>query len=109
MRGETVVVEDLVPDGKDRYGKPQYATLDIEVENVLVAPGATDDVIDSNRDGVTVAYTLYFPKTYTGDLEGRKVRVRGEPFDVIGSPRPYPVETTPTDWNRKAEVEKTDG
>ena len=65
---------------------------------------------ESNRpDGVTVAYTLYFPKAFTGCLDGAQVVVRGETFSVIGAPRRYPEVITPTQWNLKAEVERTDG
>lgn len=110
MTGETVIAEDFEQTGKDPYGKPENATFESAVSNVLVAPGATDDVIESNRaDGVSVAYTLYFPNSFTGNLEGKRVKVRGEWFGVIGSPRPYNPETTPTPWNLVVEVVKVDG
>lgn len=110
MIGETVIVEDFKPTGKDPYGKPITTVFESVASNVLVAPGETDDVIESNRpDGVSVVYTLYFPSTYVGSLEGKRVSVRGEWFSVIGSPRPYNPETTPTAWNMVAKVVKVNG
>lgn len=111
MKGETVVIEKRTDTGvSDPYGKPLYRNDTVAVGDVLVSPGATDDVIDSNRpDGVSVAFTLYFPKTFDADLTGANIRVRGEKFGVVGSPRPYAVETTPTRWNMKVEVVRVDG
>lgn len=110
MIGETVIVEELGEAAGDPYGKPIHTVFESEVPNVLVAPGATRDVIESNRtDGARVAYTLYFPKSYTGSLEGKRVNVRGEWLDVIGSPRRYDPATTPTAWNMVVEVAKVDG
>lgn len=110
MTGETVIVEEFGEAVKDPYGKPIHTVFESEVSNVLVSPGTTGDVIESNRtDGVKVAYTLYFPNPYTGSLEGKRVNVRGEWFNVVGSPRPYNPVTTPTAWNMVVEVVKVDG
>lgn len=110
MIGETVVIEHFKETGEDPYGKPIRETFESAVSNVLVAPGATRNVIESNRaDGASVAYTLYFPNTFTGSLEGKRVKVRGEWFGVVGSPRSYHPDTTPTAWNLVVEVVRIDG
>ena len=80
------------------------------VENVVVTPGATSDVLDSTRpDGTRVAFTLGFPKTFTASLRGCRVLVRGIECAVIGDPQPYAADNTPGPWNYTAEVERVDG
>lgn len=99
MRGETVIVETKSLAGRDSFNAPLYSTEQAEVENVLCAPTVSDDVIDSNRpDGAEVKYTLYFPKTFDGSLEGCRVNVRGQWLSVIGSPDHFDLKTCPTDW-----------
>lgn len=80
------------------------------VGNVLVHPGSTSDVRDSSRpDGTRAAFTLGFPKSYTGSLRGCRVSVRGEVFAVIGDPRPASPDNIPGRWNRNVEVEAVCG
>jgi hypothetical protein len=80
------------------------------VQNVIVTPGATSDVLDSTRpDGTRVAFTLGFPKTFTASLRGCRVTVRGIECAIIGDPQPYTADNTPGPWNYTAEVEAVDG
>ena len=100
LTGETVVVAKRTETGRDEFNNPTFSDEETAVDNVLVAPGEAADVIESVRpEGVEVNYTLYFPKTFTGDLECEKVKVRGEWLDVIGHPDRYADEVCPTDWN----------
>lgn len=80
-----------------------------DVTNVLVTPGTTTDLDASRPEGVTVALTLHFPKTYTKALKGCLVEVRGATYAIVGDPQPYTPENTPGEWNRPAEVTRTDG
>lgn len=80
-----------------------------EVSPVVVVPGATSDLDATRPAGVEVAYTLCLPKTYRIPLRGCDVIVRGERLRVVGDPRPYTVENTPTPWNYTAEVTRVDG
>jgi hypothetical protein len=110
FNGEDVTVELKRPTVCDGFNKQEYDTEAVTVADVLVAPGATADVTDSNRpEGVRVAYTLYFPKSFAAVLDGLHVIVRGERCAVIGAPRPYPESLTPGKWNLKAEVEAVHG
>lgn len=84
----------------------------VEVENVLVAPGATEGLDETRPDGVTVALTLHFPKTYTDSLRGCQVRLSGVYdglYEVVGDPKPYEDSVTPGPWDRPVEVSATDG
>lgn len=94
----------------DELGEPMEAEAVAEsVTGVVVAPGATADLDASRPEGVTVAYTLCFPKTYAGELKGCAVEVRGERFRVVGDPQRHTEANTPGPWNCTVEVTRTDG
>lgn len=97
----------------DRFGNYVPGTPTTEtVDDVLVSPGATSDLEASRPEGVQVAYTLHFPKSYTGNLEGCTVTLP-EPwagdYRVIGDPRAYIDDNTPTRWHMPVEVERAHG
>lgn len=97
----------------DRLGNEVDAGWDEEgVDNVLVVPGPTADMEASRPEGVTVALTLHFPKTYTASLEGCLVMLPSPwdgPYVVIGDPRQYMDSSVPGPWNRPVEVEVSHG
>lgn len=108
--GETVKVSIIKEIGKDAFNAPIYETEWISVDDVLVVPGSTKNLIDSNRQfGSRVVYTLHFPKVFNGSLRGSLVEVRGEQFRVIGDPKPYQTWNCPTRWNMPVEVENVEG
>ncbi len=110
MRGETVRVVGRKKTGTDAHGNAVYESERADVADVLVSPGATGALPGANRpDGAEVAFTLYFPKSYEGDLYGKGVEVRGKPFKVIGRPQRYSDESAPGKWNMVAEVEAVYG
>lgn len=96
----------------DRFGNVIYVSSKTDVDDVLVAPGATADLDASRPEGVTVAYTLHFPKTYTGSLEGAEIALPAPwsgRYRVIGDPREYMDANTPTRWHLPVEVEAAHG
>lgn len=110
--GETVTVQRRTKTGENAHGQAIYEWADEEVEDVLVAPGPRADVAESGRpDGVTVAWSLYWPKTYTASLRGARVLLQHDdkPCLIVGDPRPYPDAPTPTRWNRPSEASRVDG
>lgn len=109
IRGEAVTV--VRPrETRDHLGEPVASEPSREeVGNVVVAPGPTSDLDASRPEGVKVAYTLCFPKSYGGSIKGCSVEVRGKAFAVIGDPQRYTEANTPGDWNMTAEVEAVDG
>ena len=75
----------------------------------VVCPGATADMDATRPEGVTVAYTLHFPKTYAGGLRGCSVAVRGPRYDVVGDPQRTTDAATPGPFNLTVEVTRADG
>lgn len=109
IRGETVTVTRSSV-AYDELGEPTAAETSTEaVAGVLVAPGATADLDSTRPNGVTVAFTLHFPKTYAGDLKDAVVGVRGIDCKVVGDPQRYAESDTPGEWNMTVEVTRTDG
>lgn len=93
----------------DELGEPVNASERPYSVDVLVCPGATSDLDATRPNGVSVAYTLHFPKTFTQSLKACDVRVRGKWFSVVGDPQAYTPENTPGAFNRAVEVGRVDG
>ena len=76
------------------------------VSGVLFGRPSTEDLNETARyNGVEIAYTVAFPKEFTGNLRGCKVvRSDGESFDVLGDPRAVDASLCPTPWNRAVDV-----
>lgn len=114
-KGVTLKFEKQVPGGSNPFGEPITASRSFTIPNILIAPGKTSELNDTNRpNGVIVAYTLHIPKEYVCDLTDCTVTIPRKfgGFDeckVIGSPRPLMEELTPGDWNMQVEVELVDG
>ena len=113
IRGVTVAVLRQTAGTADRFNNPVPGTPEQEqVDGVLVSPGATSDLEASRPEGVTVAYTLHFPKGCCSSLEGCDVMLPA-PWSckcrVIGNPTPYITADTPTPWHMPVEVEMAHG
>lgn len=105
MQGETVIVKQVYEYISDAHNNQVPRYQELEVENVLVAPQQSDSLIDSTRPhGWYVKYTLYFPKTWQEPLEGSRIQVRGQWFDVLGDPDCFDLDDCPTSWNRVVNV-----
>lgn len=93
----------------DDLGEPISTTLTVAEVQVIVQPGSTESLDETRPEGVSVEYTLHFPKTWTAPLRGCFCLVRGERFAVIGDPKPYTPANTPGGYNLTVEVTRTDG
>lgn len=101
MSGETVTLITRVQNGVDEGNDPIWQDSRPEpVSGVLIAPGEQGNASQSTRpDGIEVAYTLYFPRAWTyRSLRGATIRIDGQPYAVIGDPRPYRPGMSPTRW-----------
>lgn len=109
IKGETVTVIRPCVE-RDELGEPIEGEPEREnVENVLVAPGATGDMDETRPQGVSVVFTLHFPKGYGKPLRGCEVEVRGIPHEVVGDPQPYTEANVPGPWSMPVEVTRKDG
>lgn len=113
LRGVAVTVHVPTAWEVDRYNNRRPTAYGEQaVDNVLIVPGASADMEAGRPEGVTVAFTLHFPKTFSGTLEGALVDLPapyGGTYRVIGNPAPYMAANTPTAWHMPVEVEDAHG
>ncbi|WP_270219919.1 hypothetical protein [Lactococcus lactis] len=106
LKGITVTLIDKVETGKDPFGSPIYEDKEIEVNNVLVSPTSSDDIVNQlTLTGKKAIYTLAIPKEDTHDWENKKVRFFGKTWRAFGEPLEGIEELIPLDWNKKVTVE----
>lgn len=112
IKGVEITVKTPTYGAADRFGNATETFSSQTVANVLVAPGSTRELDASRPEGVTVAYTLHFPKSYTDSLEGCIITLPSPwagDYRVIGDPRCYIDEDTPGPWHTPVEVEAAHG
>lgn len=96
-----------VESGKDRFGAPIYTDFEVPVDNVLIAPTTSDDMVNQlTLTGKKAVYTLAIPKGDTHHWEDQEVRFFGEKWRVFGKPLQGLDHLIPLAWNKKVTVEK---
>ncbi len=108
MRGITVTLYDRVQTGTDALNKPIYSEVPVTVDNVLVAPSSSIEVLDqTNLDGRRGDYILAIPKGDTHEwTAGKKVAFFGADWRIIEMPTQGIEQLIPLGWNKKVKVEK---
>jgi hypothetical protein len=101
----TLVMEKQV--GTDAFNAPIYETSEVEVNNVLVAPASSDDIVTTqDLEGKKAVYTLAIPKGDVHDWEDAVVKFFGQEWKTLGIPLEGIEENIPLDWNKKVMVER---
>lgn len=91
----------------DPLGAPVYEYEEETVENVLVSPATSDDLITSqDLYGKKAVYTLAIPKGDTHNWEDCKVRFFNQEWQTFGIPLEGIEENIPLDWNKKVMVKR---
>lgn len=107
IKGITVTLITRQETGKDPFGNPIYTDVEIPVENVLVSPTSSDDVVNTlSLTGRKAVYTLAIPKGDTNTWENQEVRFFGDRWRVFGIPLQGIDALIPLDWNKKVTVER---
>ena len=107
IKGITVILISNKKVGKDPFDNPIFEDVEIEVDNVLVKPTSTEDIVNTkDLTGRTAVYTLAIPKGDTNTWENQEVRFFGERWRVFGIPLQGIEELIPLDWNKKVMVER---
>ena len=109
IKGITVTLISNVETGKDDFDVPIYEEKREAVDNVLVSPMLSDDVISNlNLSGKKAVYQLGIPKGDTHTWEDQKVEFFGETFKVFGKTIQGIEANIPGKWNKKVTVELYD-
>ena len=107
IKGIPVTLISKVKTGNDPFGGPIYEEQEIIVDNVLVSPTSSDEVLNQqNLTGRTAVYTLAIPKGDTHTWENQEVRFFGKRWRVFGIPLEGIEAMIPLDWNKKVTVER---
>ncbi len=107
IKGIPVVLINKVKTGEDDFGHPTYNEVRTTVNNVLVAPSESEDIINQlNLTGRKAVYTLGIPKGDTNIWEDQDVEFFGERFHVFTIQTRGIESMIPLSWNGKVMVER---
>lgn len=107
IKGIPVTLYDRTQSGTDGFGAPVWTETPVTVENVLVAPVSSTDVVSElHLTGKRAEYELCIPKGDGHTWEDRKVVFFGQSWRTIGFATEYIEANVPLDWNRKVKVER---
>ena len=107
IKGITVTLYEKAETGQDPFGHPIYDETPVEVENVLVAPASTTEILDTiNLIGKKAVYNIAIPKGDTHTWLDNRVDFFGKSWRVIGFPQRGIEDNIPLDWNEKWMVER---
>lgn len=107
IKGITIVLVDKVKTGSDPFGNAINEDSEIEVENVLVSPTSSDDIVNQlNLTGKKAVYTLAIPKGDLHEWEDKEVKFFGKRWRTFGFSTEGIEDLIPLDWNKKVMVER---
>lgn len=106
IKGITVTLYEKTITGQDSFNKDIYEEIPVNVDNVLIAPASSQEVIDMmNLYGKKAVYTLAIPKEDTHEWKDRKISFFGTAFHSFGIPLEGIECDIPLEWNKKVMVE----
>lgn len=106
MQGITVLLTEKLEIEKDPFGESVFEETQTEIENVLVAPASSEDIMNGlSIHGKRIAYNLAIPKGDTHNWEDTVVEFWGRKFRTIGIPKEGIEDLIPLSWNRQISVE----
>lgn len=107
IKGVTVILYEKTQTGVDGFNRPVYTETPAEVDNVLVTPASSDDIINElSLTGKKLVYELSIPKDDEHVWEDRRVTIWGEDYHVFDFSRQWIEANVPLSWNAKAKVER---
>lgn len=107
IKGITVTLYDRTKTGTDALNAPIYEETAIPVENVLVTPLSSEEVLQTyTLTGRRAVYQMGIPKGDTHEwAAGKKVSFFGNDWRIIGMPEEGIEDMIPLSWNKKVKVE----
>ena len=108
MRGITVTLYERTQTGVDALNHPIYTETAETIDNVLVAPSGSTEILDTtNLEGRRGDYLMAIPKGDTHEWNaGCKVSFFNADWRIIGIPTEGIEEMIPLSWNKKVQVER---
>src|SRR5690625_7363708 len=107
IKGITVTLINKKEVGKDGFNNPIYDDVEIEVDNVLVSPTSTEDIVNTHDvTGKKAVYTLAIPKDDTNDGENAEVYFFGRKRRTYSLVIEGIEQRIPLAWNNKVMLER---
>lgn len=107
IEGITVTLYNKTQTGTDGFGEPIYTETPIDVDDVLVYPATSTEILETvNLYGKKAVYTLAIPKGDEHDWEDRKVSFFGKDWRTFGIQTKGIESNIPLRWNTKVTVER---
>lgn len=107
LKGIQVILVEKIQVGKDPFNNLIYENKEVTIENVLVAPTLSDDIINQlNLTGKKAVYTLAIPKDDDHVWEDKEVIFFGKRWRVFGEVLQGVDDLIPLGWNKKVMVER---
>ena len=107
IKGTTVRLYERTQVGVDAFNAPVYDEHPVDVENVLISPVGSEDVVtDTQLYGKKEVYELCIPKGDTHDWTDKRVEFFGKMWHVFGGPLQWIDQNVPLEWNIKVKVER---
>lgn len=108
--GIKITLMDKTQTGENALGEPVYSTTPVEVENVIVAPATSQEILDTQTlTGKKIVLNLGIPKGDTHTWEDRDV-VLPAPFTgtyhTVAFMQTGITDLVPLDWDKKISVER---
>lgn len=107
IKGITILLYEKAQTGSDGFNRPVFTESPVPVENVLVSPIESVEIVDNIQiDGKRAGYELCIPKGDSHIWEDRIVEFFGQKWKTYGFATEYIEENLPLDWNKKIKVKR---
>lgn len=108
MKGITVTLYERTRTGTDALNTPIYEEIATPVENVLVTPLSSEEVLQTyTLTGRNAVYQMGIPKGDAHEwIAGKRVSFFGYDWRIIGLPEEGIESLIPLSWNKKVKVER---
>lgn len=107
IKGISVILHERVQVGEDAFSAPIYEERPVVIDNVLVSPAGTDDLVgEAQLNGKRAQYELCIPKGDIHNWENARVEFFGHAWKTVGFVQEWIEVNLPLDWNRKVKVER---
>lgn len=100
IKGITVTLINKVKNGVDDFGHPTYTEKRTNVNDVLVMPLTSTEIIDAlNLTGKKAVYNIAVPKGDGNVWKDQQVEFFGHVWKIVGFPKSGIEENMPLKWN----------
>jgi hypothetical protein len=107
IKGITVTLSERTQSGTDAFNRPTYTEKDTDVEDVLVYPASSEDIVsEKNLYGKHLKYYLCVPKGDTHVWTDQNVKFFGETWKVYGYAEEWIDANNPSIWNKRYKCER---